>query len=207
MHRAQFDRSKMLELVLHVCSKCKPHELGAVKLHKVLYFVDMISFIDKGTPFTGATYRKRPYGPTCEQLSWALSALQKSGRLSIHDQTHFGFQKKIYTAEAQANLSTFSETEMALVDEVVDFVCRQNTARSISEISHTAAWELAAFGDELAYESALLMLVGPPSQEAFDLVGEEVDSIEAARSNRNPLDLESWASLRGRLFPASQAVQ
>ena len=45
----QFDRSKLEAVILHTCDVCPPAKLGAVKLHKVLYFLDMIHFAQSGS--------------------------------------------------------------------------------------------------------------------------------------------------------------
>lgn len=203
----QFDREKLQELVLYIVSACGPQELGAVKLHKVLYFSDMLTFINEGRPLTGATYRKRPYGPTCEQLSFALHSLEKAKRITIEEERYFGFLKKTYQSVGGPDLHRFSDQEIAIVDEMIEFVCRQNSARSISEISHSPAWELADFGEDLAYESAFLMLSGPVSQDAMDWVSEEAQDIEAARSVSNPLDLEDFAAFRGRLHKVRETLR
>ena len=57
----QFDRAKLKTVILYVCSRCEPAQLGAVKLHKVLYFTDMLHYAHAGTAVTGATYRERPF--------------------------------------------------------------------------------------------------------------------------------------------------
>jgi hypothetical protein len=38
----QFDRAKLKTVILYACSKCDAEQMGAVKLHKVLYFADML---------------------------------------------------------------------------------------------------------------------------------------------------------------------
>ena len=71
----QFDLAKLKDVILYACSRCEPSRLGAVKLHKILYFSDMIYYANVGAPLTGATYRKRPMGPTCDQLLATLNEL------------------------------------------------------------------------------------------------------------------------------------
>ena len=44
----QYDRGKLKSVVLYTCAKCEPSRLGAVKLHKVLYFADMIRLCPSG---------------------------------------------------------------------------------------------------------------------------------------------------------------
>lgn len=203
----QFDREKLQEIVLHIVSACGPEELGAVTLHKVLYFADMLTFVNAGRPLTGATYRKRPYGPTCEQLYLILGDLEKTGRLAVREQPEFGFQKMVLHASAKADLSRFSPQEILIVDEVIGLVCRENPARSMSEVSRSPAWALVDYGECLTYESALLIGVEPVSAQAMQAVAERMGEIEAARSQQNPVDLKAFRTLRERLLEAGGAVR
>src|SRR6266849_9373459 len=59
----QFDRAKLLDVVHYVCAKVPVPELGRVKLHKNLYFADMLHFAATGRPLTGVEYQKQPFGP------------------------------------------------------------------------------------------------------------------------------------------------
>ncbi|MGH6874164.1 MAG: type II toxin-antitoxin system antitoxin SocA domain-containing protein, partial [Aestuariivirgaceae bacterium] len=64
----QFDREKYKAVILYTCVRCEAHQLGSVKLHKVLYYADMLHYAHVGAPMTGSTYRKRPHGPTSDEL-------------------------------------------------------------------------------------------------------------------------------------------
>src|ERR1700731_102233 len=94
----QFDLVQLKDVILYACSRCEPSRLGAVKLHKILYFSDMIHYANVGAPLTGATYRKRPMGPTCDQLLVTLNELARDGALKIRDVDYFGYLKKEYIA-------------------------------------------------------------------------------------------------------------
>lgn len=198
----QHDRERLKELTLYVCNSCKPQELGAVKLHKVLYLSDMIAYLFRGRPITGAVYRKRPHGPTCDSLLWAIAALEEEGRIRIGLEDYFGFRKKTYVATAAADASRFDAAEIALVDDVIDFVCRKNTAKTISEFSHNRAWELVEFGEELPYESAYLMYPDEVSAEALEWAAREVAAGADPRSAKNPLALEDYGVFRSRVQKA-----
>src|SRR5258706_14791214 len=90
----QFDRSKVKAVILYTCHKCDRSKLGAVKLNKVLYFLDMIRYAWMGAPVTGSTYKKRKHGPTCDQLLPVLRELAAEKKLQINDVTFFGFTNK-----------------------------------------------------------------------------------------------------------------
>lgn len=136
----QFDREKLKAAVLYVCRQCDANDLGAVKLHKVLYFADMIRYIQTGTAITGSTYRKRPLGPTCDQLLPALRELEAAGKLEIKNVNYFGFIKRQFTALVEPE-PKLSSDECAVLDEVIAFVCRNNTARTSAS---SATWSVGA---------------------------------------------------------------
>lgn len=195
----QFDREKLKALVLYACSKCDPSHLGAVKLHKVLYFSDMLAFANTGTPITGATYRKRPHGPTCDALLGVLRDMQSDGQIHIETENYFGFEKRVFRPRVPVDAQRFSADELALVDDVIEFVCRNNSARTISEFSHNRAWEMAEPGEELPYLTAFYLLPSQVSQEALDWAESEAPKVAAERSDTNPLEFETLAAFRSRV--------
>lgn len=192
----QFDRGKLKAVILYICSKCDPSQLGAVKLHKVLYFADMLHYAHMGTAITWATYRKRKLGPTCDQLLPALRDLEREGAIEIRETDYFGFQKKEYLPKRKPEMEGLSRDQLMLIDDVIDFVCFNNTAKTISDYSHTQAWELAEFGGELSYSSALHLFPHQVSPEAMEWGSTQAEEIEAERSKSNAVDYETFAAFR-----------
>jgi hypothetical protein len=195
----QFDKAKFQNLVLYTCAKCNPEQLGAVKLNKVLYFADMISFAGTGSPITGARYRKRPHGPTTDALPPTLRELSQHGAIRIEEMDYFGYRKKVYIPLTGADTSLFNETELKLLDDIIDFVCRNNTARTISELSHNRAWDLAEFGDEIPYHTAFYLFPSIVSEEAVAWAKEEVADIEAQRSQGREMVYRPLGAFRKEL--------
>ena len=196
----QFDRNKLRAAILHVCGAVPAERLGAVKLHKVLYFLDMLFFAQTGRAVTGAEYRKRPFGPTCVPLLPMLAQMERDGAIRIDEADYFGFRKKNYVALTLPDHGRLSEAEVALLDEVIDFVCNLNSARTISEFSHQAPWETVEFGDVIGYDTALLLFPADPSPEAMALVEREAGTLEAARSQRDAVALTEFGAFRGRVL-------
>jgi len=198
----QFDRVKLKTVILYTCVKCNSSDLGAVKLHKVLYFADMLHYAHVGTPITGATYRKRALGPTCDQLLSTLRDLDKTGEIEVRDADYFGFRKKEYVPLRGPEIERLSKSERALLDEVIEFVCRSNTAKTISDYSHNRAWEMAEYGDVLPYHSVFHLFPGQVSQEAMDWATSELDQLEAEGSPIEPMGGTSLGDFRSRLLEA-----
>jgi hypothetical protein len=110
----QLDRQKFREVVLLISKLCDPDNLGAVKLHKIFYFSDMLQFAFEGHPITGSTYRKRAFGPTSDYLLTALRELQRDGSIRVNFTDYFGYRKTTYIPQRDPDLTKISETERVL---------------------------------------------------------------------------------------------
>ena len=196
----QFNQETLFNVVLHTTNVCSANQVGAVKLHKVLYYLDMIHFAQHGTPFFGGSYKKRPYGPTCVELLKSLRVMENENLLEIDTVEYFGFRKKQYTPKKEANLGFLNEIQVSLLNEVVDFVCKNNSATTISEFSHNAAWEIAEFGDEIPYQSAFLIYPTDASEDALEWAAleENVNAIEESR--KTSVEFVDFASFRSRVL-------
>ncbi len=201
--RFQFDREKFKSVVHYVCATCEPSQLGAVKLNKVLYFSDMVHFATRGVPITGAAYRKRQFGPATNQLLPVLRELYEFGAIDIEEVDYFGYLKKQYTSCRPPNTARLNADEKALLDDAIDFVCRNNTAKTISEFSHNRAWEIAEPGAELPYHSAFLMFPVQVSQEAFEWAANEAKEIETKTARGESLVRRDFQSFRSRVLAKS----
>lgn len=199
----QFDRAKMRAVILRAIHSCCPSDMGAVKLNKVLYFVDMIHYAHFRQAVTGATYRKRPNGPTTDQLLFVLREMQHDGHVKIDDVEYHGYWKKQYTPLTPEPLGLLNDEEQALVDDVVDFVCRQNSAKTISEYSHQMPWEMAGDGGVIPYSTAMLLLPTQVSPEAFEAASKGVAEIEVARSKSGSLGGLSVSDFRSRVLASA----
>jgi uncharacterized phage-associated protein len=94
--RFQFDREKFKEAILLIASHCPTAELGNVKLHKILYFSDMLFYLHEGRPITGAEYIKQKFGPVAKHLTATVNELVADGLLACDEVEHFGVYKKNY---------------------------------------------------------------------------------------------------------------
>lgn len=198
----QFDRAKLRAAILHTCNAVDPAQLGAVKLHKVLYFADMIRFAETGAPLTGAVYRKRPFGPTCVQLLPTLNVMVSAGEIEVRDVEFYGRVKKEYVARIAEPKGVLNAAEIALLDEVIEFVCNQHSARSISEYSHQLPWEIAEFGEVIPYRTALMLFPAELTPEAFEAVETGAREVEEARLRADTVGFPLLSDFRSRLQSA-----
>lgn len=160
----QFDRAKLKEAILLIAASCPPDELGNVKLHKTLYFSDMLHYLREGRPLTGDDYLKQKFGPVARHLTASLKALQLEGKLEVREEDYFGLHKKSYVPTRPYSPSILNSDERALVLEVLDFV-RGKSAKEISEFSHSAPWEVVEIGEVIPYHAALRLVPDEMEEE------------------------------------------
>jgi uncharacterized phage-associated protein len=153
----RLDRDKLIEVVHYICANCSPEELGNVKLHKILYFSDMLHFLSTGEPLTGVEYQKQQFGPTARHLSWAVDKLVAHGKLKIERRDYFGHMKTDYIVLQQPRPGALSNHAVQILNDVIAFVCSRS-AKEISELSHDAAWQAAEIGEVIPYDAALGLL-------------------------------------------------
>ncbi|MEM0930495.1 MAG: Panacea domain-containing protein [Pseudomonadota bacterium] len=198
----QFDRLKLAELVLYACQSCSKEQLGATKLHKVLYYTDMLRFAATGNSVTGSTYSRKPFGPTCDQLLATLHGLEEAGELEVSSEDYFGFTKKSYYPKRDPDVARFSKSELALIDEIIDFVCVKNTAKQISEFSHDLPWQLVNDGDRITYESIFLIFAEDASLTTRSWAEAEAARIETEKSKGHSVESNDVEGFRNRVLQA-----
>ena len=148
-----FDRLKFKSLVHYVCWRCSddPTKLGAVKLNKAVWLSDLSAYYQLGHPVTGARYVKRQFGPVPKPILPVLAELESEGILTVRDTQHFGKQKKEFIVHRPASADFLPSDEHAIVEEMIKFVCEENTATSISDASHDHIWKAADDGEEIPH--------------------------------------------------------
>lgn len=160
MYLPTFDPEKFQNLMLYASDRAVKdgdQYFGAVKLNKLLYYVDFISFQRFGTPITGATYQKLREGPAPRELLRQREILVDTGKAEIKPFRVFNYvQNRLLPTSTVVPSKWFSPDELTVIDEVIaEF--EGMTAAQVSEMSHKeAGWVMADEGEVIPYETALL---------------------------------------------------
>ena len=171
----QFDRERFKDVVHYVVhyvgGKLGPDMLSRTKLHKVLYFADMLHYLDTGGPLTGADYRRQRFGPAACHLSRALKELESEGRISVSTRNYYGYDKSEYRALTPPSTDRLSSTQTQLIEHLIGFVC-VHTAAEIGEFCHEDVWSSVAMGERIPYYAAFAMF---PAEITNDDLAEAVE--------------------------------
>lgn len=169
-----FDRDRFTRLVHHICHRAAdPRQLGRVKLNKILWFADMLHFERTGKPLTGATYAKRQHGPCPTQLLPALDDL-KAAKKIVERPPQGQYEPHQYFSTEQPDLSVFTAEQIAMVDLLIESICTNHTATSISAATHDRIWELAEIGEEIPYAAFLASRLGEVNEADVRLAKREL---------------------------------
>jgi hypothetical protein len=166
---------KLTEAVHYICRRMatRPELLGAVKLQKILWYVDVRSFGVTGKTLTGALFVKGKYGPYTLAATAAIHQLVREGRLHADAEEYYDNEKARLIGKGETNKVVFSTRELSWLEEITKDVCECHTAQSISDRSHGPIWQIAAYGEEIPFEATAVSLVRP-SQEAVELARKDL---------------------------------
>jgi len=148
---AEMNRTKLKTLVHYVCSRCQddPARLGAVKLNKVIWFVEVNHYVkSNGHALTGARFIKEKRGPIVAAMLPILEELVEDGALEIRTRKVFDYNRIEYITKTKPDVSDFSKDDLSLVDRMIEGVC-SHTATSISDYTHDEGWKLAKMGETI----------------------------------------------------------
>jgi hypothetical protein len=172
----RLEDSKLKELILYVAQKSADDpRFGATKLNKILFFSDFLAYGELGRPITGVRYQRLDHGPAPVRLLPAQRELETEGAVQLVEVAHYTWTQKRLTPTRRADLSTFSATEIAVVDEVVDWL-REFSATEVSALSHLErSWQIVADREEIPYE--YVFLSNEPLTPADERRGREIAAI------------------------------
>ncbi len=199
----QFNRSKFKETVLYICGQCEATNLGSVKLHKTLYLLICLNMFGMDNLLPARLIRNLSLVQLRSTCTWVLRQLEGEGALQVKEVDHFGYLKKEYIPKRTADTTPFSKEDLQVLDEMIDLVCRKNTARAISEISHTRAWEIAYLGQEISYHTAFLIFPPMVSAEAMEWAEQEGPRIVNERSKGNAVERRTLRDFRTRVLSSA----
>lgn len=172
-------------LVHYICARCEvPSRLGATKLNKVLWYSDVFSYANTGKSITGTGYVKRQFGPVPRDILGARSRLKQAGAIVERNVTFGGYPQIQFISLRDPDISGFSGEQISLVDSVLQAICFNHTAASISELSHDLVWGLAEIGEEIPMAAAAFGgNFGEIDEDDMGWARQEIDRIEGASLN------------------------
>ena len=132
---AQLSLDRLKNVMLYLLERCD--DVWCTKMNKLLFYVDFLSYRERGMAITGLSYRAIDFGPVPERWDRVYSEFPEVRQelRQVGD-----FVGSVLTASAKADVTLFSEDELRIMENI----CAQfgnKTAREISRMSHDEkAW-------------------------------------------------------------------
>ncbi len=141
------NQDRLSSVTHYIIARCDPAKLGATKLNKILWFADVSYYRRHGRTITGAdNYMKQQFGPVQRNMLGVLDKLKQEGKIAERPtETPVGFRREYVWLE-EPDLTQFKADEVDLLNEVMDWICNGESAKSISDKSHDALWDETEIG-------------------------------------------------------------
>jgi hypothetical protein len=165
-----WEREKFVELLLYFSKRGLDEGLviGSTKLNKLLFFTDVRTYAELGTPVTGARYQRLEFGPAARAMLPVREELVETGQAEMreHDAANWN---DVVIPRRDADLSLFTPDQLRIANEVFEQM-RPFNATAVSDYSHhkSAGWKVMEDGEDIPYEAAFV-LTDPAPSEAIEL--------------------------------------
>lgn len=154
---AQRNDEKLRELILYLALKSEGDEsFGAIKLNKLLFYIDFMAFRDLGHSVTGEEYQHLELGPAPRGLKPTLETLKAEGSAAEQQRKVHGYPQRRVFALREPVLSLFTGDEIALVDHVLESMRHMNATEASELTHHFIGWEVTDMYETIPYETVFI---------------------------------------------------
>lgn len=147
-----FNLELVENIISYIASKVK--NLTITSVNKYLWFIDMLSFNQRGISITGITYQNQQFGPTIiDQKYKEISLLDdKYTRTDYEDETG---TKTYITSNKNYDLSKLNDSEIDIINTIIKLLKDKNVT-DISEMSHKEeGWKKTKRYENISFEYAM----------------------------------------------------
>lgn len=156
MSQYKLNKKKYRNAVLYFIKHCNNSYLGATKFNKLFYYLDFVSYRDRGISVTGDKYLHFEYGPVPAFLKEGIMPQMKSEGLINVDFIRLDDGNKKYTFEAkrEPDLKVYDDYEKKLLEKICKEFINYNTRKIVSQTHIEAPWYYSDYLDEIDFEDA-----------------------------------------------------
>lgn len=149
-------RDKYINALLYFISRCGNKKLGITKLNKLFYYLDFISYRDRGLSVTGEVYKRLPMGPFASHLKEEIIInAEKRGLIKETEEESAKFGKRNnYKALTETDLSKFDAYEKELLEYLCITFKDWSSDQMIAQTHSEAPWVFSEPSKTLDYKNA-----------------------------------------------------
>jgi hypothetical protein len=177
----QKSENRLFELVVLLASRSKDDpKFGSIKLNKLLFYCDYISYLILGQPITGQEYFALPNGPALRHKARFWNVMEKRKVIAVRKEpTFFDTEREITLALREPNVALFSSEQLDVIYRVLE-QCRDKDGTELSELTHRfPGWRLSRERETIPYSIALVGNRKPRPEEVAYGMELEAEAIAA----------------------------
>lgn len=150
------NKEKYINALVFLVSNCGNKKLGIVKLNKLFYYLDFISFRDRGHSVTGEIYKRLPMGPFAPHLQDKIIKLAEKEKFikSIEDESSKFGKRNHYEALKSFNADIFDEYEKNLLEYICLNFKDWTTDQMIAQTHSEAPWVFSKDNQDIDYKNS-----------------------------------------------------
>ena len=141
---------KYLQAVHYIIDKCleSPKKLGAIKLNKILLFVDGYLLFNYDKTITDDKYIKREYGPVPKNILAVIDELKDKKLITVREPDAVE-KSRLFISLTKPDMSLINTAEMSALATYTTEICNNYSSKKISDITHTDVWKNTEMGNEI----------------------------------------------------------
>ena len=163
---------KFAALVHYIVHSCDPNQLGAIRLNKALWYIDILAYQTWGKPVTGETYRRQQFGPVPGSIMPVLGDLARDGKIAIQ-KAEYAYETTKFFSLREPDKDALTPDEKRLASVVLDALL-ERSANAISELTHDVIWRAARDGQEIPLHATLVAVAGEVTPEMIQWADQKI---------------------------------
>ena len=150
-------QQRLKQIILYVAERCSSARFfGAIKLNKIIWRADFVSFAKRHVPVTGREYCCQKFGPALKEMLPVYREMLASGAIVVERRDYGdGIVEHRTIGLDRPIVNLFSQENLSFVDEAISHYWGM-TRMETSDESHGMAWKTQANSDQMPYELAFL---------------------------------------------------
>ena len=132
---------KLLATAHFLIARVPPHQLGATKLNKMLWFADCQFYARHGLTITEEVqYVRKDQGPCVDFFDNVIHAMKSRGLIVERPVRELDYVRREFYAQIEPDLSVFTAEEVDILLAVAAQIAPM-TAAAASNLSHDELWD------------------------------------------------------------------
>ena len=153
---SSLNKEKYTNALLYFITECGNEKLGIMKLNKLFYYLDFISYRDRKTSVTGESYLHLPKGPFASSLeSKIITSAQKANLIERkEDESEKYGKRNRFQALKMVDLTLFDTYEKNLLKYLCSTFKEWSTDKMVAQTHSEAPWVFSSPSKPLDYKDA-----------------------------------------------------